>query len=209
MSDDNLIFVDDDAADSEAYAVRQMREDAERREALARSKGTLYEHGGAPAKNPCGTCPYRKDIASGVWAAEEYDKLPDFDLPTEHQPTSVFMCHQQDGRLCAGWVGCHDMDESLGLRLAVPFGSITLEARQAALEYESPVPLFASGQEAADHGRRHIDSPDEKARKAVEKVSKRQERVAQQSRAQRKRQESKMRGQRPLGAFVDEIGSFQ
>ena len=152
--------------------------DAERRAALERSTGTLYEHGGAPAKNPCGTCPYRKDVPSGVWAAEEYDKLPDFDRPTEQQPMSVFFCHQQDGRLCAGWVGCHDMDNSLGLRLAVPFGSITLEAQQKALEYESPVPLWESGTAAAEHGKANIDSPDEKARKAVQKVERRQKRVA-------------------------------
>lgn len=171
MNDDDDNLIHDVTAEDEDAA-------EERAAAVARARGTLYEHGGAPAKNPCGTCPYRKDVPSGVWAAEEYDKLPEFDKPTGFQPPAVFFCHQQDGRLCAGWCGTHDMENSLGLRLAVPFGSITKEAQDAALAYESPVPLWESGQAAADHGKRDIDNPDTKARKAVEKVSKRQARVA-------------------------------
>jgi hypothetical protein len=136
------------------------------------AKGTLHEHGGAPAKNPCGSCPYRQDVPSGVWARSEYEKLPDYDLPTGEQPISVFLCHQQDGRLCAGWVGCHDMEDSLGLRLAVPLGSITVEAMVAAYDYESPVPLWESGQEAHDHGVADIDAPSEKATRTVNKLKK-------------------------------------
>ena len=71
----------------------------------------------APAKNPCGSCPYRRDVPSGVWDESEYHKLPEFDKPTAEQPPRVFMCHQDNDRLCAGWVACHDMDESLGFRI--------------------------------------------------------------------------------------------
>lgn len=53
----------------------------------------------APAKNPCGSCPYRRDVPSGIWSEEEYDKLPQYDLPTGDQPPNVFLCHQQNGRL--------------------------------------------------------------------------------------------------------------
>lgn len=125
-----------------------------------------------PAKNPCGSCPYRQDVPSGVWAAEEYEKLPDFDKPTFDQPPAVFACHQQDGRLCAGWVGCHDMDNNLGLRIAAACGHISHEDHQAALDYESPIPLWASGHEAAEHGLRDIAEPDPKAVRTVERLKK-------------------------------------
>jgi hypothetical protein len=36
----------------------------------------------APTKYPCPSCPYRKDVPSGVWAPEEYDKLPAYDNDT-------------------------------------------------------------------------------------------------------------------------------
>lgn len=121
----------------------------------------------APAKRPCGTCPYRRDVPSGVWDEEEYEKLPEFDRSTQAQPPSVFMCHQQDGHLCAGWAGCHDMDNSLGLRMAAVMGRITPEEFDKTLDYVSPVPLFETGQQAAEHGRAAIDAPDPKARKAI------------------------------------------
>ena len=61
-----------------------------------------------PARTPCATCPYRTDVPSGVWAPEEYAKLLAYDEETAYQPLSVFLCHQVDGRVCAGWAGCHD-----------------------------------------------------------------------------------------------------
>ena len=42
-----------------------------------------------PAKNPCGSCPYRKDVPSGVWAVSEYLKLVEYDRPTGEQPVHV------------------------------------------------------------------------------------------------------------------------
>ena len=104
------------------------------------------------AKHACGSCPYRQDVPPGIWHDEEYAKLPNYDLPTGEQPVGIFLCHQQDGRLCAGWVGCHDMEENMALRMAVPLGSLDLEDVEAARAYVSPVPLFASGAEAAEHG---------------------------------------------------------
>lgn len=127
-------------------------------------------HGGAPAPAPCGSCPYRLDVPSGIWAAEEYDKLPRYDGPLWTQPPAAFFCHQQDGRLCAGWVGCHDMDDSFGLRMAELNGLVSEEAATAALNYETSVPLFSSGAEAAAHGRAEIEQPSVKARTVVEKL---------------------------------------
>lgn len=121
-----------------------------------------------PAKNPCGSCPYRKDVEPGIWAESEYEKLPGFDNPSESY--TVFLCHQQNGKFCAGWVGVHDMDNMLGLRLAAALGMVTPETFETVLDYTTEVPLHASGQAAADHGRSGIPEPSQKARKTIHKL---------------------------------------
>jgi len=45
---------------------------------------------------PCQSCPYRRDVPSGIWAHEEYEKILDYDNETGHQPMKVFMCHQAE-----------------------------------------------------------------------------------------------------------------
>lgn len=129
-----------------------------------------------PAAAPCGSCPYRRDVPSGVWDETEYAKLPRYDGETWSQEPTVFLCHQQDGRACAGWVGTHDMAESFGLRMAVQMGLIELQDVDAFLDYASPVPLFGSGQEAADHGRARLLDPDQDARKTIQRLQGRQAR---------------------------------
>lgn len=123
-----------------------------------------------PAKAPCRSCPYRKDVPSGVWAEDEYAKLPDYDRDTPSQPTGVFYCHQQDGRVCAGWAGTHDMDECLALRFAAALGTISEDDVVAILDYESSVPLFESGQAAADHGRAELERPGETAVRTIQRL---------------------------------------
>jgi hypothetical protein len=125
----------------------------------------------APAKAPCKSCPYRRDVPSGVWAASEYKKLPAYDKETPYQPPAAFFCHQQNGKLCAGWCGTHDMDESLGLRMAASVGVIKLDDYDAALNYVSPVPLFSSGAEAAAHGLRDLEIPTDKARRTIDRLT--------------------------------------
>ena len=66
---------------------------------------------------PCGSCPYRKDVPSGIWAKSEYDKLPRYDGETWEQDPKAFMCHQRDGCLCGGWLACHSPRHLLALRL--------------------------------------------------------------------------------------------
>lgn len=120
-------------------------------------------------KTPCVSCPYRRDVPSGVWAASEYEKLPLYDGTTTEQAINgayqLFECHQTDGNLCAGWVGCHDMDESLAMRMH------HRQVDPAVYDYESPVSLFSSGAEAAEHGMRDIDNPGPDAREAQSKIT--------------------------------------
>lgn len=127
-----------------------------------------------PAKRPCGSCPYRCDTPSGVWAEEEYKKLPEYDKPTPEQPTGMFLCHQQDGRVCAGWAGTHDMNENLALRLATITGGVDNDTCEALLDYETPVELFDTGAAAASHGMADIDAPGAHATKTISKLVKKQ-----------------------------------
>lgn len=131
-----------------------------------------------PARRPCVSCPYRRDVPSGVWAAEEYEKLRAYDLPTMEQPPGVFLCHQHDqgapgSRVCSGWAGCHDGDELLALRVAVMRDTMTVETAEAVRDYRSSVPLFESGDAAADHGLADITHPSPEAVAAAAKVARR------------------------------------
>lgn len=128
-----------------------------------------------PAPRPCESCPYRRDTPSGVWAHEEYEKLRRYDAPTAEQPASLFQCHQADAdsaarRICAGWAGCHSGGQLLGLRLALFHDRIDEATFRAAADYESPVALFDSGSEAADHGQARILLPDSEARRIIGKI---------------------------------------
>lgn len=121
-----------------------------------------------PAKRPCPSCPYRRDVPSGVWVIEEYAKLPLYDGETFEQPPGFFMCHQQDGRPCAGWVACHDMDQSLAFRLAAT--NMDEQTARAILDYETDVEVFSSGREAAEHGVRDIVKPGPEARQQMDRL---------------------------------------
>jgi hypothetical protein len=125
------------------------------------------------AKAPCKSCPYRKDVPSGVWHASEYDKLPLYDGEIIEQvikgATQLFDCHQKDGHLCAGWVGTHGARNLLAGRLHAN------ELDPSVWDYQSPASLFASGQEACDHGKREIDEPGPKAQQIVGRLIKKRE----------------------------------
>lgn len=130
-----------------------------------------------PAAAPCGSCPYRTDVPSGVWHPSEYEKLPQFDQPTALQPLGVFLCHQIDGRICAGWAGCHDMTHSLGVRITAIAGDLEPDQVDALHAYTTPVPLFTSGREAAEHGMADIENPSPAAIRAAEKIQDRRRRT--------------------------------
>jgi hypothetical protein len=122
-----------------------------------------------PAKHPCGSCPYRRDVPSGVWSEDEYEKLREYDRETHEQPPSVFLCHQQDGRLCAGWVATHDMENCLGFRIACSIEAV--EDPDAVIDYETSTPLFDSGEEAARHGMEAVQRPGPEARQVIERLN--------------------------------------
>jgi hypothetical protein len=102
-------------------------------------------------------CPYRRDVPSGVWAAHEYDKLVDYDRPTAEQPRAPFMCHATPEVYCHGWAVVHcsrgHENDLLALRVERFRGEIP----------EERAPLFSSGAEAAEHGKRDIDNPSDEA----------------------------------------------
>jgi hypothetical protein len=128
-----------------------------------------------PAPRPCISCPYRLDVPSGVWAREEYLKLARYDQPTAQQDRGVFLCHQQDGRLCAGWVAVQDMDEMLGIRLACAMGLISDADLDEIRDYTTDVPLHESGTRAAGHGLAELLDPDPAARRMICKLTRRKE----------------------------------
>lgn len=109
---------------------------------------------------PCGSCPYRADVPSGLWEQHEYDKLPGYDSPTWAQHHAVFMCHQRDRCLCGGWLACHGPHELLALRIA-------RDIHPSVFDYETDVPVFASGAAARAHGIREIMRPKARARKMI------------------------------------------
>lgn len=129
-----------------------------------------------PAKNPCGTCPYRRDVPSGVWHPDEYAKLGAYDAETAQQPRKMFMCHQINGHVCGGWAACHDMTHSLAVRLAVIGGHITPGTVRALMYYTTEVPVFPTGQAAADHGTADCDEPSTAASRAINKITARRSR---------------------------------
>ncbi len=122
------------------------------------------------APNPCNTCPYRRDVPAGIWAANEYEKLPQYDGDAIDMIGSIFHCHQENATgidtVCRGWLSVHA--DSVPVRVAVMQGWLTPEQRDA----EVNVPLFASGAEACKAGLAGVKTPDEAACLAVEKLAK-------------------------------------
>jgi len=119
----------------------------------------------APAR-PCGSCPYRRDVPSGVWSPEEYAKLPQYDGETWEQHPAVFMCHQRDGCLCSGWLTTHDRRHLLALRFNTP------PIDPSVWSHAHDIPCFESGAEAAAHGMRDVGHPGPEARALMQKIEK-------------------------------------
>lgn len=127
---------------------------------------------------PCATCPYRKDVPSGIWDAEEYAKLPAYDNPTAMQPVALFMCHSSPAGLCTGWLQSHAnrSHEFDLLALRLPRNLDRAEVSKVALA-EPAVPLFRTGKAAAKHGMKAINRPGKKARAAVARIVKKRKKT--------------------------------
>lgn len=119
------------------------------------------------APRPCASCPYRKDVPSGIWHRDEYEKLLtyDGDIPEQLMKggLATFLCHQRDGHLCAGWVAAHGPHNLLALRLDRGIDP-------AVFDYETDIPVFSSGSEAHAHGLKDMDEPGEKAQRLIGKL---------------------------------------
>jgi len=109
----------------------------------------------------CASCPYRRDTPSGIWQAEEYEKLRAFDQEVTQleDPLSVFLCHQSEvtGRetICRGWLSVH-RDSIAG---AVRCDQVPREAE----------PLYyATGTEACEAGLAGVEQPSREARHKTE-----------------------------------------
>jgi hypothetical protein len=116
-----------------------------------------------PARAPCVTCPYRRDVPSGIWHPSEYAKLPLYDGDMASQAMAgaigIFLCHQKDGCLCGGWVKTHGAANLLALRIT-PVDPSTFD-------YDPATPVWSSGAEAALHGIRDIAHPKRAARRKI------------------------------------------
>jgi hypothetical protein len=128
----------------------------------------------APA--PCTTCPYRRDVPAGIWAREEYLKLPGYD----RQPfggvesLATFHCHQEPeiGKptVCRGWLSVHA--DSVAVRIARFQGLITKED-MATIPIHAEPNLYSTGADACRAGLKGVRRPGKKARSAIEKLKKR------------------------------------
>jgi hypothetical protein len=126
-----------------------------------------------PRKKPCASCPYRAQVASGIWDETEYQKLPAYDGEIHEQTaTAVFMCHQPaEGHVCSGWLGHREYPEDM---LAVRLGILRGVLDQSCLDYTTDVPLFESGAEAAEHGMKRFLDPQEDALSVIRKIDRKQ-----------------------------------
>jgi hypothetical protein len=119
---------------------------------------------------PCTSCPYRKDVPSGIWVKEEYDKILPYDGEMWVQPRGVFLCHQNDGSLCRGWLDCHG-DNLLAVRLLCSRGDATSAAMIKALDEGPAVAVFNSAADASKHGRKAIRKPGKRAQVLMDSIT--------------------------------------
>ncbi len=119
--------------------------------------------------SPCDACPYRKDVPSGVWHHDEYEKLRPYDNPTPEQPFAPFACHATPKHYCHGWAVVHT-------NRGHEFDLIALRIHPCHVP-PAAVPLFESGNAAADHGQKDVKKPSPAAVKVSTTLVKRHKRL--------------------------------
>lgn len=130
-------------------------------------EGTENRTAATPRRRPCASCPYRRNVPSGIWDETEYAKLREYDGETWEQSAAVFMCHHAEGDVCAGWLGHRDPADLLAVRLGILNGIID----PARASYTTSVPLFETGAAAAEHGIHDIEDPSTEAINAIDKLT--------------------------------------
>lgn len=135
----------------------------------------------------CGSCPYRRDTPSGVWAAEHYELLREMDsrrvidlpypdgkggtvtLPTNNPNLATFHCHQENATgcptICRGWLSVER--HSIGARLLVATGAIDPE--DVPTEDESDI-YYSTGTEASEAGLVDIEEPGPEAERLMQRL---------------------------------------
>lgn len=120
----------------------------------------------------CDSCPYRRDVPPGVWAKEEYDKLPLYDCDAPMPALSSFLCHQSHATeiatVCRGWLSVHR--DSVAARISQIKGELLPEDIPTA--DESNV-YYESGAEAAKAGKRGVRRPSKAAKQKVRNLVRR------------------------------------
>lgn len=138
-------------------------------------------------KRACSSCPYRRDVPSGVWAREHYELLRDMDsrrtikvpmlgpndetvmVDAPNPNPGTFHCHQSNatGRptVCRGWLSVER--NSIGVRLLASFGGIEYEDIP---DEDESATYYSSGTEAAEAGLRDIENPSSEARLLCRKL---------------------------------------
>lgn len=125
---------------------------------------------------PCSACPYRRDVPSGVWAREEYEKLRAYDGKTWEQPPAAFLCHEAPGSFCHGWAVVHSTRGHEHELLALRIRGVPIDAVPA-----PGVLLFGSGCEAADHGLRDVARPSTAAVETGERLLRKSPRLRREN----------------------------
>jgi hypothetical protein len=115
-------------------------------------------------KESCLACPYRRDVPSGVWAAQEYEKLAEYDRETYDQPMGAFHCHATPEVICHGWTVVHGRQDYEHEPIAFRMWGIDPDS------VEEHTPLFSSGTEACEHGKHDILHPSPEAREVVARL---------------------------------------
>lgn len=130
---------------------------------------------------PCSSCPYACATPPGVWVAEEYERLPNWDEGHYPPEAGIFLCHHstlgKKETVCRGWLSV--AADSIAVRLAMMDGKITPEQAYA----EVDVDLYATGQEACDAGLAGVEHPDAAAQKVIDKIIRKKTRQIFQPRA--------------------------
>lgn len=119
-------------------------------------------------REPCASCPYRRDTPPGVWAAEEYRKLPAWDQ--WFGGGGVFLCHHstvvERKTVCRGWLVVHG--DNMIARLTAMNGVELTEENQKMTQQ----PLYRSGAEACRAGLRGVQKPKADAVQVIQKLTK-------------------------------------